>query len=89
MGAAMSMAPSMVQLARQLRGLQAVASRQAASTITVGEAMDRPTGARSGTTLASELERLAQLHESGAIDGVEYDQAKSAVIAAASRGELS
>jgi hypothetical protein len=88
MGAAMTMAPSMVLLARQLRGLQAVATRRAASTITVGEAMDRPAGTRSGVTLASELERLAQLHQAGAIDKVEYDQAKSAVIAAASRGEL-
>jgi hypothetical protein len=87
-GAAMTMAPSMIQLARQLRGLQAVATRQAASSVTVGEVMDRPTGPRPGVTLASELERLENLHQSGAIDSVEYDQAKAAVIAGASRGEL-
>jgi hypothetical protein len=80
--------PDMDQLARQLRGLQAVATRQDASAVTVGEAMDLPTGPQPVTTLASELERLASLHQAGAIDSVEYDQAKAAVIAAASRGEL-
>ena len=66
MAAAMSMAPSMVQLARQLRGLQAVATRQAASTTTVGEAMDRPTSAKPGTTRPSW--NMAQPRV-GAIDG--------------------
>ena len=38
--------------------------------------------------LVDQLERLARLHDSGALGELEYMEAKQAVIGAASRGEL-
>lgn len=49
------------------------------------EQLRAPKGA---TGLTGHLERLARLHEEGALSADEYQEAKRAVIAAASRGEL-
>ena len=43
---------------------------------------------RPAAGLVDHLERLARLHESGALGDQEYEDAKQAVIGAASRGEL-
>ena len=104
------------QLATAMRRVSARASRQAAATTTVAEAMSAPGPAPDGAQLAApaarraalparggaggatggaategglvdQLERLARLHDTGAIGELEYLEAKQAVIGAASRGQ--
>lgn len=59
------------------------------STATPGGATGTTAGDGAGATgLTGHLERLARLHDEGALSADEYQEAKRAVIAAASRGEL-
>lgn len=82
------------ELAQALRQLEGMAAAAAAST-TVAEATsaaggEAPPGSTVGPArpsgMVDQLERLARLHEQGALDEVEYRQAQQAVIDAASRG---
>ena len=89
------------ELASAMRQVSLRASRHATSTTTVAEALAAQaagsTGAESAAAestavepngMIDQLERLARLRESGALTEQEYDDAKTAIIGAASRGEL-
>jgi hypothetical protein len=89
------------ELASAMRQVSLRASRSGSPTMTVGESLS--TGSRGSAGpgdvgadvsaveangMIDQLERLAKLHESGALADQEYEDAKLAVIGAASRGEL-
>ncbi len=86
------------ELASAMRQVSLRAGTRGASTTTVADALadpDRRAAAPSPADAGSEprgmvdqLERLARLHASGALSEQEYEDAKLAVIGAASRGEL-
>jgi hypothetical protein len=91
------------ELAGAMRQVTLRAGTRDAATTTVADAMDdadrREASQREATRrsasagpepdgLVDQLERLARLHESGALGEQEYADAKLAVIGAASRGEL-
>ena len=92
----------LTELASVMRSVSMRAGRRAAATTTIAEALSpQPPGA--GVTsawattsaeagpgpsgLVDQLERLARLHDTGALGELEYMEAKQAVIAAASHGE--
>ena len=89
------------ELASAMRQVSLRASRHATSTTTVADALAAQaagsTGAESAAAestavepngMIDQLERLARLRQSGALTEQEYDDAKMAIIGAASRGEL-